>query len=55
MKDIIKSLPEKPGVYLFKNADGIVLYVGKAKSLKKRVASYFQKKDEEFYETKQNK
>lgn len=35
------SFPDKPGVYLFKNKAGKVLYVGKAKSLKKRLASYF--------------
>jgi len=45
MKNIIKLLPDSPGVYLFKSADGTVLYIGKAKSLKKRVSSYFQKKD----------
>src|SRR6187401_1375928 len=38
----LKSLPAKPGVYLFRDADGNVLYVGKAKSLRPRVRSYFQ-------------
>ena len=35
----LKSLPAKPGVYLFRDADGGVLYVGKAKSLRPRVRS----------------
>ena len=45
MNDIIKNklklLPEKPGCYLMKNSNGIVIYVGKAKILKNRVKSYF--------------
>lgn len=40
-KEKIKDLPNKPGVYLFKNAKGRVIYVGKAKSLRQRVRSYF--------------
>lgn len=39
----IKNLPDKPGVYLMKNSLGEVIYVGKAKVLKNRVKSYFQK------------
>src|SRR5215469_9217157 len=38
----LKRIPAKPGVYLFRNARGDVLYVGKAKSLRPRVRSYFQ-------------
>ena len=37
----IRSLPTSPGVYLYKNAEGEIIYVGKAKSLRHRVASYF--------------
>src|SRR5690554_2086219 len=37
------QLPDQPGVYKFHNSEGILIYVGKAKSLKKRVASYFVK------------
>jgi excinuclease ABC subunit C len=37
----IRSLPTSPGVYLYKNAEGRVIYVGKAKSLRARVRSYF--------------
>ncbi len=39
----LKSLPSRPGVYLFRDVEGDVLYVGKAKSLRPRVRSYFQK------------
>ncbi len=38
----VKSLPQEPGVYLFKGAQGEILYVGKAASLRDRVRSYFQ-------------
>ncbi len=37
----IRSLPTSPGVYLYKNAEGEVIYVGKAKNLRARVSSYF--------------
>lgn len=40
---IIKTLPSNPGIYQFFNKDGKVIYVGKAKNLKKRVSSYFGK------------
>lgn len=41
---LFSSLPSKPGVYLFKDSLNRIIYVGKAKDLKKRVATYFSKK-----------
>ena len=41
---VAKSIPEKPGVYQFYNKEDKIIYVGKAKNLKKRVLSYFQSK-----------
>lgn len=43
LQEKLESLPSKPGVYQFKNAEGKVLYVGKAQSLRSRVRQYFQK------------
>jgi len=40
----LTTIPEEPGCYQFKDETGTILYVGKAKNLKKRVSSYFQKK-----------
>jgi excinuclease ABC subunit C len=41
LQDQLKNLPTRPGVYLLKDADGVVVYVGKARSLRPRVRSYF--------------
>lgn len=43
VKNSIKELPEKPGIYKFYNLNKDLLYVGKAKNIKKRVSSYFSK------------
>jgi excinuclease ABC subunit C len=37
----IRTIPASPGVYLYKNAEGVIIYVGKAKSLRHRVSQYF--------------
>ncbi|MES2779369.1 MAG: excinuclease ABC subunit UvrC [Bacteroidota bacterium] len=43
LKRIINSLPDTPGIYKYFDADGVLMYIGKAKKLKKRVSSYFNK------------
>jgi excinuclease ABC subunit C len=43
LKQYIQLLPDSPGVYRFYNAEDTLIYVGKAKSIKKRVSSYFNK------------
>lgn len=51
LKQIVNNLPEKPGCYQYLDETGKVIYVGKAKNLKKRVSSYFQK-EQQSYKTK---
>jgi excinuclease ABC subunit C len=43
LKEKVRHLPDRPGVYLMKDRLGRIIYVGKANSLKKRVSSYFQR------------
>jgi len=43
LEEKLKTLPDNPGVYLMKNSEGKIIYVGKAKILKNRVRQYFQK------------
>jgi len=47
----LKQIPQAPGVYLMKEKGGRVIYIGKAKNLKKRVSSYFVEKKEIFWKT----
>ena len=43
LKSIVLSMPEKPGCYQYFDENGVIIYVGKAKNLKRRVYSYFSK------------
>ena len=43
LKEVVQRLPESPGVYRFYNEEDTLIYVGKAKNIKKRVSSYFNK------------
>lgn len=52
IKQILSMLPEKPGVYQYLNKEKEIIYVGKAKNLKRRVSSYFHK-EQNSYKTKQ--
>jgi excinuclease ABC subunit C len=52
INDIIKSISSSPGVYQFKDDNGHIIYIGKAKDLRKRVSSYFNKKKFENNKTK---
>ena len=46
IREQLSSVPDSPGVYLWKDADGVVLYVGKAKALRKRMKQYAQGHDD---------
>lgn len=52
LQSLIGSLSEQPGVYQFYDRNDRLLYIGKAKNLKKRVSSYFTRKDYESYKAK---
>lgn len=51
LKDVIKKLPENPGIYKYYNLDNEIIYIGKAKNLKKRVSNYFVDKNNHSYKT----
>ena len=46
LKGIVNNLPESPGCYQYLNEGGTIIYVGKAKNLKRRVSSYFNKEQQ---------
>ena len=43
IKDTVKNIPKDPGVYFFKNNKNDIIYIGKAKNIRNRVRTYFQK------------
>ena len=43
LRNIVLNLPDSPGIYQYLNSEGTIIYVGKAKNLKRRVYSYFSK------------
>jgi len=45
MKEHLKNVPLKPGVYMYKDSEGKIIYVGKAKALRNRMRSYFQSRE----------
>lgn len=46
LRGIVLNLPESPGIYQYLNDEGTIIYVGKAKNLKRRVSSYFNREHE---------
>ena len=52
LRETIKLVPEQPGCYLYYDKDGEIIYVGKAKNLKRRVYSYFHKQHNDSVKTK---
>lgn len=52
LKLVIKTLPEQPGIYQYFDERGNIIYIGKAKNLKKRVSSYFNKETHDYGKTR---
>ena len=48
LKNSLQVLPTSPGIYKFLDSEGVIIYIGKAKNIKKRVASYFSKNSKNF-------
>ena len=46
LRGIVQNLPDSPGIYQYLNSEGVIIYVGKAKNLKRRVSSYFNREHE---------
>ena len=51
----LRSLPHEPGIYQFLDKAGTIIYVGKAKNLRNRVSSYFNKTDHESGKTRRSR
>lgn len=49
---LLPTLPDEPGIYKFLSEEGVILYVGKAKNLKRRIASYFGEKKHQYHKTR---
>ena len=47
LKNKIKELPQSPGIYLYKDKNGNIIYIGKASRLKRRVSSYFNRQHDD--------
>lgn len=52
ISSLLQTLPNQPGVYQFYDRNGVIIYIGKAKNLRKRVSSYFSRKKFESYKIK---